>query len=331
MQYRILGKTGLNLSILSLGSGGPNQFGQLRFVSRRSIHGLVRYALDLGINYFDTASSYSHSESMLGEALRGIPRDRYHLSSKVFPLHDNRFISVVEMRRLVERSLRRLDIDTLDILFFHRVPPQFYEETLERLMPAVQSLRAEGKIRHIGITESSKRDRQHVMLRRALQDDLFDTIMVGYDIAHCSADQEILPIALAKDVGVIGMVAARNLATRNTRERLHLFSRALLSLASSPPSLNNLNPRLRAAYSTLLQTSSSGEHSVARESREGFLELPAAGYTFAVSHLAIATVLTGTTDPVLLEQNVKAALAPALTSKEIDRLRKLLQEAKGSE
>jgi aryl-alcohol dehydrogenase-like predicted oxidoreductase len=169
------------------------------------------------------------------------------------------------------------------------------------------------------------------MLRRALQDDLFDTIMVGYDIAHCSADQEILPIALAKDVGVIGMVAARNLATRNTRERLHLFSRALLSLASSPPSLNNLNPRLRAAYSTLLQTSSSGEHSVARESREGFLELPAAGYTFAVSHLAIATVLTGTTDPVHLEQNVKAALAPALTSKEIDRLRKLLQEAKGSE
>jgi L-galactose dehydrogenase len=325
VQYRRLGKTGLKLSILSLGSGGPNQFGQLRFVSRKSIHGLVRYALDLGINYFDTASSYSHSESILGEALRGIPRNRYHLSSKVFPLHDNRFISVVEMRRLVERSLRRLGIETLDILFFHRVPPQFYEETLERLMPTVQSLRAEGKIRHIGITESSKRDRQHVMLRRALQDDLFDTVMVGYDIAHCSADQEILPVALAKDVGVIGMVAARNLAARNRRERLQLFSRALLSLASSPPSLNKLNARLRAAYSTLLQTRSSGERSVARESREGFLKLPAAGYTFAISHPALATVLTGTTNLVHLKQNVEAALAPELTPGEIGKLRRLLQ------
>lgn len=325
MQYRRLGKTGFNLSILSLGSGGPNQFGQLRFVSRKSIHGLVRRALDLGINYFDTASGYSHSESMLGEALRGIPRDQYHLSSKVFPLHDNRFISADEMRRLVERSLRRLRVDTLDILFFHRIPPEFYEETLERLMPIVQSLRAEGKIRFIGITESSKRDRQHIMLRRALRDDLFDTIMVGYEIAHCSADQEVLPMAVAKDVGVIGMVAARHLVHRNSRQRLKLFSGALLSLVSSPPNLNSLKIRLRAACSTLLQTSSSVEHSIAREGMEGFLKLPAAGYTFAVSHPAIATVLTGTTNRVHLEQNIEAAMAPALTPREIDELRQLLQ------
>jgi len=331
MQYRRLGKTGFNLSILSLGSGGPNQFGQLRYVSRKNIHGLVRRALDLGINYFDTASGYSNSESILGEALRSIPRDQYYLSSKVFALHESKVISAAEARRLVERSLRRLGVDTLDILFFHRVLPEFYEETLERLMPAVQGLRAEGKIRHIGITESSKGDRHHRMLQRAVQDELFDTIMVGYGIDHRSADQELLPMALAKDVGVIGMVAARNLVTRNARERLKLFARALHSLVTSPPDPSKLNLRLRDTFSTLLQSGSSEGLSIAREHGKGFLELPAAGYTFAVSHPAIATVLTGTTDPVHLEQNASAALAPALTSQEIDRLRKLLQRPMGSD
>jgi aryl-alcohol dehydrogenase-like predicted oxidoreductase len=325
MQYRRLGKTGLNLSVLSLGSGGLNRFGQLRYVSRKSIHGLVRRALDLGINYFDTASGYSDSESILGEALRGIPRDQYYLSSKVFPLHENVIISAAEAQRLVERSLHRLGVETLDILFFHKVPPEVYEATLDRLMPTVQSLRAAGKIRHIGITESSKRDRQHRMLKRALQDDLFDTIMVSYQIANCTAEQEVLPMALAKDVGVVGMVAARHLVHRNIRERLKLFQGALRSLVSSPPDLNNLKLRLQAAYAPLLQISSSGEHSIAREGREGILKLPTAGYTFVVSHPAVATVLTGTTNPVHLQQNVEAAMAPVLTSKEIDQLRKLLQ------
>jgi len=330
MQYRRLGRTGLNLSILSLGSGGPNQFGQLRYVSRKNIHALVRRAVDLGINYFDTASGYSHSESILGEALRGIPRDSYHLSSKVCPVHDKRVIDPAEMRRLVERSLSRLGVDTLDMLFFHRVLPEFYEETLERLLPSLQNLRAEGKIRHIGITESSKRDRQHEMLKRALQDDFFDTIMIGYDIAHCDADQELLPMALAKDVGVIGMVAARDLVSRNALQRLRLLPRAAFTLFTSPGEPSKLNLRLRETFSTLLQSGPGGERLIAREHLEGYLELPSAGYTFALSHPAIATVLTGTTDPVHLEQNARAAMAPALTSQEIDRLRRLAQGPMGS-
>jgi aryl-alcohol dehydrogenase-like predicted oxidoreductase len=325
MQYRRLGKTGLNLSVLALGSGGPNRFGQSRYMPRKDIYGLVRRALDLGINYFDTASGYGDSESILGEALRGIPRERFHLSSKVFPLHENGVISAAETRQLVQRSLSRLGVDTLDILFFHRVPAEFYEETLERLLPTVQSLRAEGKVRHIGITESSTRDRQHTMLKRALRDDLFDTIMVAYDIAHCNADEEVLPMALDKDVGVIGMVVARNLVPGNAGERLKLRSPAPLGSVTSPPDPRNLIPRLRDALSTRLQSRPRAGITSAREDWKGSLELPAAGYTFALSHPALASVLTGTTNLVHLEQNVKVALAPRLTSREIAQLRKLLQ------
>ncbi len=324
MQYSRLGRTGLDLSILSLGSGGPNQFGQMRHVSRKNIYGLVRRALDFGINYFDTASAYSNSESILGQALRGIPRDQYYLSSKVFPLNENVFINAAEAKRRVERSLRKLSVDTLDILYFHKVRPELYDETLERLMPVLEDLRAEGKIRHIGITESSNNDPQHSMLKRALRDDLFDTIMVSYHIANRSAELEVLPLALAKNVGVIGIVPARHLVSRNTRERLKLFSRALISCFTSAPSPNGLNQRLRVALSALRQSRSS-RGSVAREGGGDSLVLPAAAYTFAVSHPAVATVLTGTTNPAHLEQNVQAALARPLTTKEIDQLQAILQ------
>jgi aryl-alcohol dehydrogenase-like predicted oxidoreductase len=66
--------------------------------------------------------------------------------------------------------------------------------------------------------------------------------------------------------------------------------------------------------------------SASREDGEGFLKFPSAGYNFAISHPALASVLTGTTNLVHLEQNVEAALAPALTSGEIEQLRQLLQE-----
>jgi len=325
MQYRKLGRTGLDVSVLSLGSGGLNQFGQMRYVPRKDIFTLVRHALDRGINYFDTASAYSNSESSLGQALRDIPREHYYLSSKVFPLDQNGFISAAEARRQVEQSLRTLGVETLDILCFHKVRPGIYQETLSRLLPAFQDLRAEGKIRHIGITESGSRDPQHIMLKRALQDDFFDVIMVSYHLANRSAELEVLPLAMAKDVGVVGMRSARHQVSRSAAERLKLFSRAFLGSFTSKSGMDRLKARLWVLRTSLRQPRPHRELSLAREGPGDELRLPAAGYTFAVSHPAVATALTGTTDLDHLEQNITAALAPALTPAEIDGLQALLQ------
>jgi len=324
MEYRRLGRTGLSVSVLSLGSGGPNRFGQSRYTSRHRILRLVRHALELGINFFDTASSYGQSESLLGKALQGVPRDRYYLSSKVLPVNANAVISAAEVRRLVDRSLHRLGVEELDILQLHRVPREFYEKALDRLMPELERLRIEGKIRYIGITESSHLDPQHRMLKHALQDNLFDTVMVAYNLANRHAEQDVFPLALAKDVGVIGMVAARHLVSRSTVERLKLLSRALISLAASPPSRDKLKIRLQGTLSTLKRTKTGRGISVPRESGDKPLTLPSAAYTFTASHSAIATVLTGTNDLSHLEQNLEAALAPALTSEEIRQLRLML-------
>lgn len=324
MEYRRLGRTGLNLSILSLGSGGPNRFGQSRYTPRNGILRLVRHALELGINFFDTANSYGQSESLLGKALQGVPRDSYYVSTKVLPVNRHTIISAAEARRLVEQSLHRLGLEELDILQLHRVKPGHYEKARDRLMPELERLRAEGKIRYIGITESSRLDPQHRMLKRALQDNCFDTVMVAYNLANPSAEEEVFPQALAKDVGVIGMVAARQLVCRSMGERLKLFSRALISLAASPPSRDKLKIRLQGTVSTLQQTTAGRIIPVPRDSGDGSLILPGAGYTFAVSHPAITTVLTGTNDISHLEQNFSATLAPALTSEEIRQLRVML-------
>lgn len=320
MQYRRLGRTGLDVSILSLGTGGPNQFGQMRYVSPENIHELTRRALDSGVNYFDTASDYSNSETLLGEALRGVSRDQYYLSSKVSPLDENRMISAAEARRKVERSLKRLNVDMLDILFLHKVRPEIYVETADRLLPTLHDLRDEGKIRYIGITESSRGDPQHNMLKRALRDDFFDSIMLAYHVANRSAETEVLPLATAKGVGVIGMRAARHLVFRNLSERLNLFFRALRVSLTRPLGESTPKARIWVLRSALRQTLADRKISIARDSGQAFLELPEGGYTFAISHPAIATVLTGTTDCMHLKQNMAAVLAPALTPSEIDRI-----------
>lgn len=324
MKYRRLGRTGLNVSVLSLGSGGPNSFGQSRYAPRKNILQLVRHALKLGINFFDTASAYQQSESMLGEALREVPRDSYYLASKIFPVHGSTVLSAAEIRRTVEKSLRKLGIEELDILQLHRVSLEFYEETLDRLMPELERLRSEGKIRYIGITESSERDPHHRMLRRALQDNLFDTVMVAYHLANTTAEDEVLPLALANDVGVIGMVAVRHLVTRSRAERLKLFSRNLAGLVTSPPAADKLKLRFWGVLSTLQRSRVKKAIPITRPCAAAPLVLPSAGYTFATTHPAVATVLTGTNDPAHLVQNLAAALAPALTLDEIKRLRALL-------
>ena len=85
MLYRTLGRTGLRVSLLGIGTGGPSNFGQSTGVPEADIHRLVKRALDVGVNIFDTAAGYRDSEAILGRALKGVPRDGYYLATKFNP------------------------------------------------------------------------------------------------------------------------------------------------------------------------------------------------------------------------------------------------------
>src|SRR6476659_4928121 len=82
MQYRRLGRTGLQVSAIGLGTGGPSMLGQRSGVAQSEAERTVRHALDLGINLIDTAADYQGSEAILGAALNGIRRDSYILCTK---------------------------------------------------------------------------------------------------------------------------------------------------------------------------------------------------------------------------------------------------------
>ena len=88
MIYRTLGRTGIRVSLASFGSGGPSNLGQHRGTTASEQDALVMRCLDLGINLFDTSKNYGDSEQILGRALRGVPRDSYHLVTKWWGDHD---------------------------------------------------------------------------------------------------------------------------------------------------------------------------------------------------------------------------------------------------
>src|SRR5712691_4577922 len=86
MKYRTLGRTGLRVSLVGLGTGGPSRLGQGSGVPEPEAHRLVRRALELGINFIDTAAGYGESEAILGRALQGVPQDACGIATKFSPL-----------------------------------------------------------------------------------------------------------------------------------------------------------------------------------------------------------------------------------------------------
>src|SRR6476469_6320093 len=169
MQQVTLGRTGLRVGVMGLGAGGHSRLGQSQGKSEADSIAVVRRALELGANLIDTAEAYG-TEAIVGKALAGIPRDAYVLSTKKGPRDGDRLITAAEYRTAVDAGLQRLGLEYVDIWHVHGVKPNEYRHVREELVPVLLQLRAEGKIRWIGITENFTTETKHEMLIMALQD-----------------------------------------------------------------------------------------------------------------------------------------------------------------
>ncbi|MCH8159306.1 MAG: aldo/keto reductase, partial [Proteobacteria bacterium] len=185
-------------------------------------------------------------------------------------LHGENSEQVVES---CERSLRRLRIETIDIYQFHGVVPRDYRRVVDQLYPTVERLREQGKIRFNGITEYFFADPAHEMLSMALQDDLWDTIMVKFGILNCSAERGVLPMAKQKSVGVLNMSAVRVKLTR-PGELEKFIARWKDAGLISPDALPE-----KAPLDFLVH--------------DGVKSVVAAGYKFGIEPEAISTLLVG--------------------------------------
>ncbi|MFP4067401.1 MAG: aldo/keto reductase, partial [Spirochaetaceae bacterium] len=154
MKYRRLGNTGLIVSELALGS---MQFGKamnMGGLDQQPTNEMVKFALDKGINFIDTADVYSlgESETLLGNALRGI-REEIVLASKFrLPMSDNfnrSGATRLNIMRGVESSLKRLQTDYLDLYQVHAWDSN---TPLEETIRALDDLVRQGKVRYVGLS-----------------------------------------------------------------------------------------------------------------------------------------------------------------------------------
>ena len=303
MLYRTLGRTGLKVSLLGIGTGGPSNFGQRSGVPEADIHRLVQRALEVGVNIFDTAAGYRDSEAILGRALQGVPRDRYYLATKFTPERDDEVVTPADVVESVERSLTRLQTDFVEVLQFHGVRPQSYRAVMERLLPTVLKLRDQGKCRWIGITEQYGEDGAHEMLQMALEDNHFATAMVGYNMLNQSADHVVYPQCLEHNVGVFIMFAVRRvLATADRLEQTiaDLQQRGLVAPDAVPD---------RQPLDWLIHGNVDS--------------VPSAAYKFTAMHPAVSSVLSGTANLEHFEHNLRALAEPTLPEADYVRLQEL--------
>ncbi|HEY5563396.1 MAG TPA: aldo/keto reductase [Clostridiaceae bacterium] len=207
MEKVVLGRTGLEVSVVGLGCGGHSRLGMFSKGIDNACN-IIRYAYDNGVNFFDTAYAYG-TQPAVGKALQGIPRDSYIISTK-FPYDINGEIkSAEELEKNVDDCLKELKTDYIDIYHIHGVAPEHYKKVRDRFYPELVKMKEKGKIRFTGLTELFGSDTTHETMKIALTDDLWDVIMVGYNIINPSAVKTILPRAKEKNVGTLCMFAVR--------------------------------------------------------------------------------------------------------------------------
>ena len=153
MQYRTLGRTGLKVSALSFGASSLG--GAFRTIDEGEGIRAVHAALEFGVNFIDTSPFYgvTKSETILGKALRGIPRDRYFIGTKVGQYDHGVFdFSAARVRRSLDESCARLGVDYIDVLQCHDVEFVGLDQIVRETLPALVQLRQEGRIGAVGLT-----------------------------------------------------------------------------------------------------------------------------------------------------------------------------------
>ena len=153
MDFTTLGRTGLSVSVMGLGCGGHSRLGLATGKDEANAISVVHKALELGINFIDTAESYK-TETAVGMALvlAKTPRESVVLSTKLGPKSGESFSTKSEFKTRFEGNLTRLQTDYVDLLNLHGVKADEYAYCQSELVPALLELRDEGKIRFLGIT-----------------------------------------------------------------------------------------------------------------------------------------------------------------------------------
>jgi aryl-alcohol dehydrogenase-like predicted oxidoreductase len=283
MERRRLGRTDLMASVLGFGG---SEIGYQR-VSRRTVARLLDGALDAGLNVIDTAECYEDSEELIGRAVAARRRE-YSLFTKCghgrgWSRGDWRPASLLAS---VERSLKRLATDHLDLIQLHSCSVE--ELRKGDVIMALEQARQRGWTRYIGYSGDGE------AARYAIECGRFDTLQTSVSIADQEALDLTLPLARAREMGVIAKRPLANAAWRYARKPAEPYYQAYWS-------------RLRALDFPFLQK---GPEAVA-----------ATALRFTIAVAGVHTAIVGTTKPERWPQNAALLEAGALPAQEFEAIR----------
>jgi len=192
MQYRPFGSTGFSVSALG--------FGAMRLPKdQQEAITAIRRALDLGVNYVDTARGYGESEIICGKAIKGYPRDRLYVSTK----HPVSSSDGAQYRRFIEQALERLDVDYIDVFHLHGINWQSYEQTITAPggpLEAMQRAKQDGLIRHLAFSFHDTPE----ALERLVREGFAEVMTVQYNLLD-RANEAGMALAHERGMGVVVM------------------------------------------------------------------------------------------------------------------------------
>jgi len=270
MKTRPLGKSGIDLPILSFGASSLGA--EFRSITLDEAMQSTRTALDLGMNFIDTSPFYGRgmSEIMLGLGLKGVARGSYLLGTKLGRYSDIHFdFSAKRVEESVHVSLQRLGTDYLDVLLLHDVEfvplPQIWEETV----PAVLKLKEQGKVRAIGFSCYPLKT-FHTVLDQV--EDEMDCVLSynRYTLQNTSFAEDLLPRLASKNIGAMNAGP---------------FSARLLTNAELPAWLKEPEDVKAAARAAAKLCASRG------------VDIAQLALQFSCEHPGIATTIAGSANP----------------------------------
>ena len=267
MKTRPLGRTGLELPVLSFGASSLGQ--EFRTVDVGEALRSVRVALDLGLNFIDTSPFYGRgmSECLLGVALRGVPRESYLLGTKLgrydlahFDFSPKRVVESVDV------SLHRMGVDYLDILLCHDIEFVDVDQVIEETIPALRAIQQAGKARFVGVSGYPMTMFRHVLDRVDLD------VILSYN--HYTLQNtmllDLVPTLKAKGVGIMNAAP---------------FSARLLTNAELPP-WHKATPEVRALARQAAQ------HCEARG-----VDIAQLALQYSIAHEDLTTCIVGSANP----------------------------------
>jgi len=241
MRTTTLGRTGLSVSVAGLGAGGFSRLGLGTGSSEQQAEEVVKTAIDEGVNFIDTAAAYG-TEHIVGRAIRSVNRSDVVISTKALISASGELLSSQDVCKSLEESLKRLQLDHVDVFHLHAVRPEHYDHVVEQLVPALMREREKGKFAHLGITETSPNDHHHRMLRRCLNDaNPFEVVMLAFHMMHQSARVDVFPRTQDTATGTLIMFAVRSIFA-NPPKLMREVSELVRSGALSAASVNIEDP-----------------------------------------------------------------------------------------